>query len=602
MFFLIISTLIEHIFHKMDHYFIKTNQPGLRAAIVKIKEELMLMGFCSVVLIVFEDQILDVCVDLSTFGGIPASKGHKCSCAQAYMSAKYPGWGASGRSEPLGRMLGSESSSPDASSSASSALSNITSSAGSAESSKILDDLTKHCAKWMGTCDPAATPYHKGLCGATVSGFSAGSGASSAASSKTGSSTRRMLLENGDHVKRLSRIAQRDLAMAAIDTCPTGTFAFIEQAALHQTHTIIFYIACAHIGLGCIVMWTAGRKVTRWALWEHYGDSEDEKAKSLLVPGPRNGLCGSLAGCKEQFTQSVDPATYIAIRRFYIARNQDKVKGLNAHEYPFHKVVRTHMNTKFSEILGIRWWMWLSLGAQLMLEGYGYGYLSLFTFSAVIVMLIAGAKLQNVNDELTRKVYLAYDCLKDEKQVGTDSIEDDKLQKMQMSNDNEVVQDLEPRFWWNDPNILETMVVFALWQNSVSVTLMIYFGGKFEWLEGFHTCYWESRDIMGSLLDFSVCVFTILLSALGVIPVYVLLSLSAHHNAKMQRRASKKALHHGHQSGHGGHGNHGSHADGGDHVDGQDKSEHGTEHKESHGDTKVVPVVVVDSDAPAEGE
>merc|ERR1712166_947212 len=131
-------------------------------------------------------------------------------------------------------------------------------------------------------------------------------------------------------------------------------------------------------------------------------------------------------------------------------------------------------------------------------------------------------------------------------------------------------------FWFNDPTVLESMIVFSLWQNSVSVALMLYFG-DFEARAGFHTCYWESRSISGAATDLIIVLFTIVISALNVVPVYVLLSLSANHNELMQKRIKRKmTLHHGddeHGSGHGGH----SHSE-------------SSEHKATSEKTKVVPV------------
>jgi len=147
-------------------------------------------------------------------------------------------------------------------------------------------------------------------------------------------------------------------------------------------------------------------------------------------------------------------------------------------------------------------------------------------------------------------VYDAYDCLLSPDTSGKGSLQESKLEEMQTSQEPDVLRFVEPKFWFNDPTILETMIVFSLWQNSVSVTLMLYFV-EFEVNAGFHTCYWESRTILGTLtMDVAMIVGTLLVCAFGVVPVYVLLSLSANHNDKMQKKKKKP---HGH--GHGGHPN-----------------------------------------------
>ena len=68
-------------------------------------------------------------------------------------------------------------------------------------------------------------------------------GESSSATSSGAASSRRMLLEalESTDPEKIDWKFVRKLATFAIDTCPAGQFPFIEQAALHQTHVIIFF-------------------------------------------------------------------------------------------------------------------------------------------------------------------------------------------------------------------------------------------------------------------------------------------------------------------------------------------------------------------------
>ena len=167
-----------------------------------------------------------------------------------------------------------------------------------------------------------------------------------------------------------------------------------------------------------------------------------------------------------------------------------------------------HMSQKFAHILGIEPWMWFTLGVQLILEGYGLGTINAFTQLAMAVMLTAGMKLQMVNDKLTRAVYESYDCIAYD-ESGKHSIHKDKFMKLQTDRNCDLLYDLEPSFWRNDPAILETMLKFCLWQNSVSLTLFGYFGIKYEQFDSFHTCFWESRTIPGTLLDVMIIIVTL---------------------------------------------------------------------------------------------
>ena len=55
--------------------------------------------------------------------------------------------------------------------------------------------------------------------------------------------------------------------------------------------------------------------------------------------------------------------------------------------YQFNKKVKDHMDEKFAEILGIEPWMWLTLGSQIVLEGYGVVSF-LFFFSYITLTCI----------------------------------------------------------------------------------------------------------------------------------------------------------------------------------------------------------------------
>ena len=49
LFFCIISVLAEHTLHTLEHYFERTKRNGLKMTLHKFKEELMLLGFISMV-------------------------------------------------------------------------------------------------------------------------------------------------------------------------------------------------------------------------------------------------------------------------------------------------------------------------------------------------------------------------------------------------------------------------------------------------------------------------------------------------------------------------------------------------------------------------
>ncbi|MED6218526.1 MLO-like protein 12 [Stylosanthes scabra] len=61
-FLLLISILMDHIFHRIAHYFKKQRKKALCESLAKIKSELMLMGFISLLLTVLQGPISRICV------------------------------------------------------------------------------------------------------------------------------------------------------------------------------------------------------------------------------------------------------------------------------------------------------------------------------------------------------------------------------------------------------------------------------------------------------------------------------------------------------------------------------------------------------------
>ena len=558
-FFLVMSQLIEHIFHKLEHRFEHNNQKGLKAALGKVKEELMLMGFCSLILVVLEDEILSICADMRHVHGIPAENHqNRCGCAELFMQMSFKR--LSKLDTPLlpwapTSPVSSPASSPASPSASSPSSSSASSSAASSAAYWFDESRSKYAHIIDQCCENYPNLDSTALC--SYSSYSA---------SYNSSYSERLLYGPAQNFGRR-------LGAVEVNTCPDGQAPFIEQAALHQTHTIIFYIAMVHITLGVCVMYTAKRRVSSFAKWEHFGNKPEEDPSSFNIP-PRRQRCLQryFWSCTEQFTQSVDTCSFVAIRRFYVSRN---VTAISPQEYTFSSVMMDHMSQKFAEILGIEPWMWFTLGLQLILEGYGLGTMNLFSQLAMIVMLTAGMKLQMVNDQLTRIVYETYDCVGPDAS-GKGSIDRAAFMKLQSDRNCKLLMNIEPKFWRHDPTILETMLKFCLWQNSVSLTLFGYFGIKYEQFDKFHTCFWESRTIPGTMVDVTIIVSTLCLSAFAVVPVYCLVSLSAEHNHIMQRKKSKRLSKHGH-----GHGNSHGHGHGQGGSNGHSNG-HGGEHDETH--------------------
>ncbi|KAJ4844805.1 Protein mlo2 [Turnera subulata] len=87
-----ISIVLEHVLHIVEKWLEKKHKPALVEALEKVKAELMLMGFISLMLTVLQTPISDICIPKSI-----AATWHPCSKKQEekkydsekQLSAKY---------------------------------------------------------------------------------------------------------------------------------------------------------------------------------------------------------------------------------------------------------------------------------------------------------------------------------------------------------------------------------------------------------------------------------------------------------------------------------------------------------------------------------
>ena len=67
--FLLISILVEYSMEYIEHKLKQSK--GLSSVLRKVKDELMLMGFISLVLVAIEDQLVSICIPVDAMVGVP---------------------------------------------------------------------------------------------------------------------------------------------------------------------------------------------------------------------------------------------------------------------------------------------------------------------------------------------------------------------------------------------------------------------------------------------------------------------------------------------------------------------------------------------------
>jgi hypothetical protein len=132
------------------------------------------------------------------------------------------------------------------------------------------------------------------------------------------------------------------------------------------------------------------------------GDAEDgsETVDKLRSPLPiSNPVLALVANCTHQFIKTVDAYTYIAIRRFYVVRNN------LAWDFEFNKVLLDTQDADFAELVGIEPWMWLVLMGQCIIDGWSTSVLlkTIGTWISLFLTVGVGTKLVAVFRHVVRR-------------------------------------------------------------------------------------------------------------------------------------------------------------------------------------------------------
>jgi hypothetical protein len=294
---------------------------------------------------------------------------------------------------------------------------------------------------------------------------------------------------------------------------------FIDLKALHEAHTMIFVIAVIHITYSCVVMAISSSRMEKWTHWENLGRDSDGQVlskeatmkalKQLRMPNDHgeNHYKQFCCACGEQFYIGVDSFTFIALRKYYIAKH-DLEPG-----FEFHGFLKKGIHHDFAEMLGLRWWMYLLLVAQVTLEGFGVGNLGIFNWIGLLVVFSAGAKLQAVCSGLALAIHNKYDA------DGDGEMDYEELQALQAADD-ETFDDVEAKFWFNKPELLLTMIQYAMWQNSQTLSIALYYFAHI----GPDSCYAQQRSTIVVIIQFFFAFLGLFLNSMITVPTYSLVT------------------------------------------------------------------------------
>ena len=97
------------------------------------------------------------------------------------------------------------------------------------------------------------------------------------------------------------------------------------------------------------------------------------------------------------------------------------------------------------------------------------------------------------------------------------------------ADDKETFENIEATFWFNKPELLLTMIQYAMWQNSQTLSVALYYYAHI----GEGSCYAQNRSLPIVLLQFFFAFLGLFLNSMITVPTYSLVTHMGTHSGKM---------------------------------------------------------------------
>jgi hypothetical protein len=356
------------------------------------------------------------------------------------------------------------------------------------------------------------------------------------ATSSAGSSSRRMLLAEAS-----------SSAAAAGPQCEGTNESYdrvIDVNALHQVHLLIFWLAVGHVIASFVTYYVARFTVQRWANWEEKLIKDLKEETDRIVWKPKKGASQYATNnkCRNHlFGWSVvfcgmDSHTLLSLRRFYISRHNLTPK------FKIFDMVMEDLEHDFSDVAGIRFWMWLALCAQLLTNGTQSKVSGYYNWSNTFGTMLLAAHLRNIAEELSSKIWSHFE--KSESSPSTSS------DISHIKNDIEVVNthfedqlnEIEPIFICQRPKLLMYWFQLVQWNSSQTITQGLWFSSS-----GLG-CYAYVRGPVVIAVAMVIACISLVVMGYTVLPTYALMLHCGEHlrpkgKTHGHREAKKAELH-----------------------------------------------------------
>ena len=544
-FFITISALFETFLHRLEHAFHRSGAEGLVAAVRHIKEEIMLVGFISLMLTTLEDDVLQICVPVRhqwENWGVPRAYAACESIWGAYGNSSSSSGGNSGgggihnSSNAARRMLLGSSSNSAAGSAPGSAEGSAAGSACTKGYEPLIEQHALHGVHHL--------IFFQSVVHITMTVLVYMFSYARVAQWEMFEHLQLMEMKAEDLWKADSLSSTVDVVplpgsknkyklqgiprLGAKQACTSVPPDIVRNTPSGILHGIPDHVdehipgsnrkpsrgpkRLSHSSALASFIASSGReksrtrqKFTQWA--------RIERVRAPVDVGSRAGMWARHV--VRQFTQGLDFFAFVALRRYYLSKNALETNA----RFSFYRHIRKTLQNDFANICGIHMTFWLILGFQLFLEGYLEHPFELPMYLALLVCLVLGAKLDEIKHDLAKQIWRRFD--KD----GNDKIDHHELEIIERDF-TESLDGIEPRFWADKPWLIGLMVRIALFSSSQCITLLWYHWAAFGWDS---SCYLVRRHTALVIAAHVIALFIMVHLGLVVLPMYsLLLHMSKH--------------------------------------------------------------------------
>lgn len=297
---IVITLLFEKFTHWLEHSLKGKTRRGLRHAIHYIEEEILALGLISLLLIVFEEYLIQLCVDKDgDYGGYGSDYDSDYS-SDSYPSDNYP------------------------------------------SDNYPADDYG----------------------------------------------------EDGDR----KRFFFRKLLAGYGDSCPEGEEPFWSANTIHQTHYFIFLVAVIHMLYASAAIVICLLRMRRWKQFEQRPSHQLRQLKNTNLVYGKNAFEYWFWSFWAQFSPTVDESLYLSMRALFIERMEFP------DDFDFLSFVVNTLTEEFAIVVRCDWVMWVVAAIWILVPAF----LLVTTILAVLIVLLAGTKLEMIGVKLTQLAFLAY--------------------------------------------------------------------------------------------------------------------------------------------------------------------------------------------------